>query len=122
MILVIGGAGQGKLRYALRKWDVSREDVATDFENAKSARIFHNFQQAVQKSLQAGEDPAKKLELLFAENPDLIVLCDEVGCGVVPVDREERIWRETVGRLCCRMARSAQRVDRVFCGLPMRLK
>lgn len=122
MILVIGGAGQGKLRYAMAEWGISREEVATDFKNAETARIFYDFQQAVQKSLQAGEDPAEKLEFLIAANPELIVLCDEVGCGVVPMDREERIWRETVGRLCCRMAQCARRVDRVFCGVPMRLK
>jgi adenosyl cobinamide kinase/adenosyl cobinamide phosphate guanylyltransferase len=76
----------------------------------------------VQKTVAAGEDPAEKLEILLTRNPGLIVLCDEVGCGVVPMDREERVWRETVGRLCCRMAGQAERVDRVFCGLAMRLK
>lgn len=122
MILVIGGAKQGKLLYTMKKWGVSPEQIATDFENAEKTRVFHNFQQAVQNSLRAGENPIKKLEYLIDCNPDLIVLCDEVGCGVVPMDREERIWRETVGRLCCRMAEEAEAVYRVFCGIPMRLK
>jgi adenosyl cobinamide kinase/adenosyl cobinamide phosphate guanylyltransferase len=122
MILVIGGAGQGKLAYALDKWGISAAEVANDFKNAENARIFCDFQQAVQKTVAAGEDPAEKLEILLTRNPGLIVLCDEVGCGVVPMDREERVWRETVGRLCCRMAGQAERVDRVFCGLAMRLK
>lgn len=122
MILVIGGANQGKLLYTMKKWGVAQTQLSTDFENAENARVFHNFQQAVQNSLNAGEDPIKKLEYLLACNPELIVLCDEVGCGVVPMDREERIWRETVGRLCCRMAERADEVYRVFCGIPMRLK
>ena len=122
MILVIGGANQGKLLYTMKKWGVAQTQLSTDFENAENARVFHNFQQAVQNSLNAGEDPIKKLEYLLTCNPELIVLCDEVGCGVVPMDREERIWRETVGRLCCRMAERADEVYRVFCGIPMRLK
>ena len=30
--------------------------------------------------------------------------------------------REAVGRLCCRLAERAERVERIFCGLPMVLK
>jgi adenosyl cobinamide kinase/adenosyl cobinamide phosphate guanylyltransferase len=122
VILVIGGVNQGKLLYTMSKWGISPEQVATTFENAENALVFDHFQQAVQKSLESGEDLVEKLEYLMKRNPQLIFLCDEVGCGVVPMDREERVWRETVGRLCCRMAGQAERVDRVFCGLAMRLK
>ena len=106
----------------MRKYEVPDNQVSNTFEASENARIFHNFQQAVQKLLSSGEDPMKKLEYLLLVNPDLIVICDEVGCGVVPVDREERAWRETVGRLCCWMAERAESVERVFCGLGMRLK
>ena len=34
----------------------------------------------------------------------------------------ERARREAVGRLCCRLAERAERVERIFCGLPMVLK
>lgn len=122
MRLVIGGRCQGKLRYTMEKYAVPAELVSEDFNEAENARIFHNFQQAVQKTLRSGGDPAKKLEYLLKRNPELIILCDEVGCGVVPVDREERIWRETVGRLCCDLAQRAESVERVFCGLAQRLK
>jgi energy-coupling factor transporter ATP-binding protein EcfA2 len=75
MILVIGGSGQGKLSYAMENWGVSSSEVANDFKNAENARIFHNFQQAVQKTLTAGENPAEQLEILLARNPNLIILC-----------------------------------------------
>lgn len=106
----------------MERYGVAPDEVAEDFKESEKARIFHNFQQAVQKALSAGEDPRKKLEDLLNVNPELIVICDEVGCGVVPVDREERIWRETVGRLCCTLAQRAESVERVFCGLAQRLK
>ena len=122
MRLVIGGKKQGKLLYTMRKYKVSENQVSSTFKESENARVFHNFQQAVQKLLASGEDPIKNLEYLLFINPDIIVICDEVGCGVVPVDREERAWRETVGRLCCWLAERAESVERVFCGLGMRLK
>ena len=51
-----------------------------------------------------------------------VVIATEVGGGVVPVDAAERAAREAAGRLSCLLARRAERVIRVFCGLPMVLK
>lgn len=48
-----------------------------------------------------------------------IVIVTEVGGGVVPVDEQERAWRENAGRLSCLLAQRADAVVRVFCGLPM---
>ena len=50
-----------------------------------------------------------------------VVIATEVGGGVVPVGREERAAREAAGRLSVLLARRAERVVRVFCGLPMEL-
>ena len=51
-----------------------------------------------------------------------VVIATEVGGGVVPVDPGERAAREAAGRLSCLLAQRAERVIRVFCGLPMVLK
>lgn len=51
-----------------------------------------------------------------------VVIATEVGGGVVPVDAGERSAREAAGRLSCLLAQRAERVVRVFCGLPMVLK
>lgn len=51
-----------------------------------------------------------------------VVIATEVGGGVVPIDAKERAAREAAGRLSCLLARRAERVVRVFCGLPMVLK
>lgn len=51
-----------------------------------------------------------------------VVIAAEVGGGVVPVDPQERAHREAAGRLACLLAQRAQRVIRVFCGLPQVLK
>lgn len=75
----------------------------------------------------------RDVEKLAAEAPDLAALADdlarrdiviatEVGGGVVPVDAGERAAREAAGRLSVLLAQRAERVVRVFCGLPMELK
>ena len=51
-----------------------------------------------------------------------VVIATEIGGGVVPVDAGERAGREAAGRLSCLLAQRAERVVRVFCGLPVVLK
>lgn len=51
-----------------------------------------------------------------------VIIATEVGGGVVPINREERAAREAAGRLSVLLAQRAERVVRVFCGLPMELK
>ena len=112
MTLIIGGAGQGKLDYVLQKTGYDPGQVAHDPEGARTRPIFDSLENW----------PGLDENELLAANPDIILICDEVGCGVVPVDPAQRARREAVGRLCCRLAARAERVERIFCGLPMVLK
>lgn len=116
MRLLIGGAGQGKLDYVLKKTGYGPEDVAYDPIEAMGKPIFAGLETWVR------EHPETCLDGLLTANPDVIILCNEVGCGVVPVDPAQRAWREAVGRLCCRLAERAEDVERIFCGLGMVLK
>ena len=112
MILIIGGAGQGKLDYVLQKTGYGPAQVARTPEEARTRPVF------------AGLEDWPELDeaALLEANPDVILICDEVGCGVVPVEPAQRARREAVGRLCCRLAERAEQVERIFCGLPMVLK
>lgn len=100
MILVIGGLGTGKKEFVLHElgFDPEGEDVLCALQTM---------------------NPLPPVEELLRYR---VVICREVGCGVVPVDREERERREALGRLCCQLARQAEAVWRVACGLGMRLK
>lgn len=112
MILLLGGMGQGKLDYALEKTGYTMSQVAYTPQDAYTAPIF------------AGVEGFPDLDVttLLEANPEVILICCEVGCGVVPMEPEERQWREGVGRLCCTLAQRANRVERIFCGLPMVIK
>ena len=109
MRLIIGGKHQGKLEYAL-SLGYTMEDVATQLPTDKP--VLYGLQDLVR------ENP----DLRSEDIPDCIVICDELGCGVVPLEFEGRLWRERTGRLCCELAKRADRVDRVFCGIAMQLK
>ena len=54
--------------------------------------------------------------------PELVVICDEVGGGIVPADRRQRDYRECVGRVLCGLAQRADTVVRVQCGIGSVLK
>ena len=118
MTLLVGGAHQGKLPYALEKLGVTGAQVAYDPISAADKPIFA----ALETWLKGETDPLPALEGLLEKNPAVVILCDEVGCGVVPLDKQEREWRERVGRTCCYLAQRAQRVERLLCGIPMVLK
>lgn len=53
---------------------------------------------------------------------ELVIIMNEVGSGVVPMDKDERLWRESVGRVSCIFSKRADRVYRLIAGIPQRLK
>ena len=51
-----------------------------------------------------------------------VVIARQVNGGIVPMDGEERAWRERYGLLLQKFARNAAHVTRIFCGLSEVLK
>lgn len=128
MILVIGGESQGKKEYAARTFGVAPEKIAdgaacTEEELLRAGAVnhFHEYIRRVLK--EKGEDGVSCLaERLIEQNPGILVISNELGYGVVPVDKFERLYREKTGRICCILAAFAKRVDRVVCGLGVVIK
>ena len=116
MMLIVGGAGQGKLSFALRRSGLDASQVTEDPRAGKPIVT------GLADWMRGEADPLPVLEALILERPDVILLCDEVGCGVVPMDPEDRAWRERVGRTCCALAERADCVIRLYCGIPSILK
>ncbi|MBR6242734.1 MAG: bifunctional adenosylcobinamide kinase/adenosylcobinamide-phosphate guanylyltransferase, partial [Ruminococcus sp.] len=59
---------------------------------------------------------------LCRNSPEMIIVIDEIGCGIVPVEKSERVWRENVGRCGCIIAENSELVIRVVCGIPTVIK
>ena len=57
------------------------------------------------------------LARLKEQNPEIILVTNELGYGVVPVDRFDREYRERTGRICCEISKEAKEVPRVICGI-----
>ena len=67
-------------------------------------------------------DCQKLGEELTEKNPSLVVVTNELGCGVVPVDAFDREYRERTGRVCTVLAAASDEVYRVICSVGLRIK
>lgn len=126
MILIIGGAFQGKKEYAKKTFGLKEEEFVDgaccgeeELYQAKAVFHLHEF---VRRNLKEGRDIGGMAERILQKNPSVIFLCNELGSGVVPVEAFDREWREATGRLCCRLAAEAEEVHRVVCGIGMVIK
>ncbi len=66
--------------------------------------------------------PLTFTDRLLCENPDAVVIMDEIGSGIIPLEKGERLWREQTGRAGCRIAEYADMVIRLCCGVPEVIK
>ena len=56
---------------------------------------------------------------IISKNPEVILISDEIGYGIVPFDKEERFYRELTGRIMCEVAKKANSVERIICGISL---
>ncbi len=144
MKLVTGGAYQGKLAAARmlagkpepRIWEGAQGEPA----DWGQVDVLDHFPELVRRTLQEAGGPASGAggpeakenpgtqalealaERMVRENPSLVVVTREIGCGLVPMDAEERLWREQAGRVSCLLAEQAAEVYRVCCGQIQKIK
>ncbi len=119
MEMIIGGAYQGKTEYAKEKYpELNWVDGASAAEDElMTAQGVLNFQEYIRKELKRYGDVSELAEKIISGNPKLVIVSQEVGYGVVPVDAFDRKYRETVGRVCTKLAAYSSRVTRVVCGI-----
>lgn len=113
LILIIGGEGAGKRSFA-RMMGYKEEDMADGIIDGRPV-LFH-----LERMIFAQPDQAEELfDWLLGKE---VVICNEVGSGIIPVDRRERLGREAAGRICVRLAQRADAVVRLVCGCPVYIK
>lgn len=120
MKLYIGGLGHGQDVVAFKETGI--EPVAVDAKGACSAKAILNFEEVIREIVKEGKMGADYANELYEANPDVIVVCNEIGYGIHPLDREERLWREQTGRALCVIAEHSDSVTRVSCGIGQRIK
>ena len=114
MILVIGGYASGKRTYVKETYGHTDNDLADGVLDGKP--VVYNLQNLIMGDLAGIE--AMIPDLLKKE----VVICNEMGSGIIPLSKQDRELREAAGRLCVLLAKEAKRVVRVVCGLPVVLK
>lgn len=124
MILIIGGAYQGKLAYARKEypeiaWIDGRECEVEELYVCQGIHHFHAYIERMMKKGLCVRDLACRIPL---RNPEVVIVSDEIGCGIIPVDPFEREYREMTGRICTELAADAKKVCRVVCGIGMVIK
>lgn len=109
MKLYIGGVYQGQ------------EELARA-ENP-DGELYCDFHETIRKAvLTQGQEPRAFAKQFCQEHPLAVVIANEVGAGVVPMDASERAFREAVGRALCIVAQQAEQVTRCVCGIGVRIK
>ena len=109
MVLIFGGAYQGKLAYAMERFGLEEAEVL-------------KLDKWILELIGSGADVEAEVQGFIKANPEAIVICDDISCGVVPVDPAMRKWREAVGRSLAKVSQQSGEVIRMFCGIPTRLK
>ena len=135
MELILGGFAQGKLDFALSRCPDAcvfedgnyRELFSADDSCGSTSRqiVWNKFHLAVKKEIEAGksdEEITRFVSAVVARQKKIVIISDEIGCGIVPMSADERRYRELVGRLQCFLAGKADAVYRVVCGVPQRIK
>lgn len=129
MVLVTGGAFAGKLEYCQREFHIPGSEIADGadckIEDLTSKPLVNHFHLLIRRMTENGmniTDITNKIELVLEKNPDIIIIADELGCGIVPMEKKNRIYREMTGRVCCVLAKEAKTVHRVTCGIGMIIK
>jgi len=110
MVFVVGGAYQGKTEYV-------RENFGEEY------RIIPDYQLVVRRQLQEGLEPLEQWRVYSQELEDkVVIISQDLGSGLVPMDPFERMYREQLGRVNCLIAKDSCEVIRVVCGVGTKIK
>lgn len=142
MELFLGGAFQGKLEYVKSLYPESEIFDEKNFEKLFGAEnsfsILNNFHLVVKNLLAPYTDCYQKNEIeseigiqksvedkifkMIGKNPEIKIISDEIGSGIVPFERSDRLWRDISGRILVKIAKKSEKVVRIICGIPQRIK
>lgn len=124
--LIIGGAYNSKLNFALKYYNLKQEDFQNgaecDLNTAFSKKGIYNLHLLIRRFIISGIDDYNKIiEKILSSNIEIII-CNEVGNGVVPLDKIDSQMREYVGRILCLLSEKSTRVIRIYYGIPSVIK
>lgn len=125
MILIFGGAYQGKKEYALKNCGIEEDDIRVLSEEDRElpdGAVYAELQEFTYGFAKRGEPADRYIREHLQYLRDKIIISDDISSGIVPMDPLLREWREMHGRCLNILAAEAEQVVRVFCGIGSRIK
>lgn len=122
MVLITGGAYSGLEEFAIEYERKYADKIQNDQKKMQTIYIhqilvdYHNEIESLELFLQRWVEEKK------AEFSELILIHEEMGCGLIPDVRQKREQREKQGRAGCFFGERAEEVYRVCCGLGIKIK
>ncbi len=113
MILVVGPLGAGKLAY-VKSLGYCDEDIAPGILDERP--VINDVQAWILAENASCEEMVSRLI-----NKE-VVICREIGSGIIPMDPQQAAKRRLVGHVCNCLAQEAVQVIRLICGIPKRIK
>lgn len=126
MILIYAGAYQGKLDFARKNFEIKDEDICycnSDMESIDfGKKVIYGLEKFIYGYEKRGQSADEYIRAQLPLMNDKIIICEDISRGLVPMDKLERAWRETNGRVVNAVAAEADEVYTVFCGIESRIK
>ncbi len=124
MVFVFGGAYQGMEEYAREACGAAEICALNEAveEIDFSHRAIAGLDRFVLGCVRRGASARDYFEAHRDAWRDAVLIGTDFSCGLVPMDAEQRLWREENGRLNSYLAGEAERVVRMFCGIAQVLK
>ena len=124
MIFIFGGAYQGMEEYARTHCGAS--EICTVNEDTQeidfSCGCVAGIERFVLGCVRRGESAEEYFRKHADAWKDAVLIGVDFSCGVVPMDAQLRMWRDENGRLNNLLSGCADRVIRMFCGIPQVIK
>lgn len=140
-VVIIGGYAQGKTTFARQHypaympvtWEafVQKDSEKPETEHPVFLDDFHLFmrdyfekpaQEETTYTKQEQRSDYHEIVKKVADYTAWVVVSNEIGSGIVPLERQERMWREETGRMLTKLVAAADEVYRMVAGIPIKIK
>jgi adenosylcobinamide kinase/adenosylcobinamide-phosphate guanylyltransferase len=124
MILIFGGAYNGKLGFVKDKYNINNEEIffCNDQHLNFDKKVLSGLHIFTRTCVLNEINSVEILENNINSLKDKIIICDEINSGIVPIEKLDRAWREETGRVLQFLTKHSSSVYRIFFGLQEELK
>ncbi|UOQ95402.1 bifunctional adenosylcobinamide kinase/adenosylcobinamide-phosphate guanylyltransferase [Halobacillus shinanisalinarum] len=134
MDFVTGGAYNGKLDWVIENYDsdytILKEDQqsgSVDTPLLIVDKLENRIYNYLSNQGEEGEKWQKYYDTLMKweqtlTSRQLVIIGTDITGGIVPMDKQNRLWRDKTGFFYQQLTKDAQRVFRVWFGIPQQLK